>query len=109
MGVSAGVLLLCIVVGTSWYTTHSLNNAITYPQAVLVGMVISVCTGVVYAGYNVITISYLYPHFLDEVVRVRIAQDGSGSFAACARKCRLPASRSPISCAFRSSGPPFPS
>ncbi len=60
-----------------------LNNAITYPQAVLVGAVISVCTGVVYAGYNVITISYLYPNFLDEVVRARIAQGrATGSFAA---------------------------
>ena len=82
MVVSAGVLLGCIVAGTRWYTMHFLGNEITYPQAVLVGTVISVCTGVVYAGYNLITISYVYPNFLDEVVRARIAQDGSGSFAA---------------------------
>jgi hypothetical protein len=42
---------------------------------------------VVYAAYNLITISYFYPHFLDEVVRARIAQSaaqhqGPDSFAA---------------------------
>lgn len=82
MGVSAGVLFLCIVVGTSWYTKHYLHNAISYPQAVLVGVLISVCTGVVYACYNVITISYLYPHFLDEVVRARLADTGTGAQGA---------------------------
>ncbi|MBK5299060.1 MAG: DUF4199 domain-containing protein [Vicinamibacteria bacterium] len=95
MGVSVGVLLLCIVVGTSWYTTHFLNNEITYPQAVLVGMTISVCTGLVYACYNVITISYFYPHFLDEVVRTRLAeagaqQQGSESFAAMRAQVSAP-------------------
>ena len=87
MGVSLGVLCLCIVVGTLWYTTHYLGNEVTYRQAALVGMTISICTGLVYAVYNVITISYFYPHFLDEVVRDRIAQaganqQGDGSFAA---------------------------
>ena len=82
MLVSGGVLLVCIVAGTRWYTTHFLGHEITYPQAVLVGMAISLCTGLVYAAYNLISIAYFYPQFLDEVVRVRIAQDGSGSFAA---------------------------
>jgi len=82
MVVSAGVLLGCIVAGTRWYTTHFLSSEITYPQAVLVGMTISFCTGVVYAAYNFISIAFFYPHFLDEVVRVRIVQDGPGSFAA---------------------------
>jgi hypothetical protein len=82
MAASAGILLVCIVVGTRWYTAHFLSNEITYPQAVLVGMTISLCTGLMYAAYNFISIAYFYPHFLDEVVWVRIAQDGSGSFAA---------------------------
>lgn len=82
MGVSVVVLLVCIVVGTRWYTAHFLGNEITYPQAVLVGMTVSLCTGLVYAAYNFISIALFYPHFLDEVVRVRMAQDGSGSFTA---------------------------
>jgi hypothetical protein len=74
MGVSLLVLLLCIVVGTRWYTTHCLNDEITYVQALGVGIVISVSTGLVYAIYNLISISWFYPDFLDNMVRARIAQ-----------------------------------
>ena len=74
MFVTLVVLILCIVVGTRWYTANYLNNEITYAQALIVGIVISVATGVVYAVYNLISISFFYPHFLDELVRVRMAQ-----------------------------------
>jgi hypothetical protein len=76
MFVSVFLLLLCIVVGTRWYRDHYLNGEITYWQAVIVGIVISVCTGLVYAVYNVVSIAWLYPNFLDEVVRARMAQTG---------------------------------
>ena len=72
--ISLFVLLLCIVVGTRWYTAKYLNDEITYVQALIVGIVISVSTGLVYAVYNMISISFFYPQFLDEVVRVRMAQ-----------------------------------
>ncbi|MGB9180713.1 MAG: DUF4199 domain-containing protein [Pyrinomonadaceae bacterium] len=72
--ISLFVLLLCIVLGTRWYTAKYLNDEITYVQALIVGIVISVCTGLVYAVYNMVTISFFYPQFLDEVVRVRMAQ-----------------------------------
>lgn len=72
--ISLFVLLLCIVLGTRWYTAKYLNDEITYVQALFVGIVISVCTGLVYAVYNMVTISFFYPQFLDEVVRVRMAQ-----------------------------------
>jgi hypothetical protein len=71
--VSLVVLLVCIVVGTRWYTAHCLNGAIAYGQAVGVGIVVSVLTGVVYAVYNIVSISFFYPHFLDEMVQLRIA------------------------------------
>jgi hypothetical protein len=74
MGVSLLVLLSCIVVGTRWYTTHCLNGEITYVQALGAGIVISVSTGLVYAIYNLISISWFYPNFLDNMVRARIAQ-----------------------------------
>ena len=74
MLVSVMVLLLCIVVGTRFYTTRYLNGEIDYRQAVTVGVVISVATGLVYAAYNILSISFFYPQFLDEMVRVRIAQ-----------------------------------
>ena len=68
MLVSLVVLLLCIVFGTRWYRDRALNGQITYRQALLVGIVISVCTGVVYAIYNIITIAFFYTGFLDQVV-----------------------------------------
>jgi hypothetical protein len=76
MIVSLLLLLVCIVVGTSWYRGHYLNGEMTYLQALSVGIVISVCTGVVYAVYNMVSITWFYPHFLDEVVRARMAQTG---------------------------------
>jgi hypothetical protein len=82
--VSLFLLLACIVVGTRWYRDHYRNGAITYWEAVGVGVAISVCADVVYAVYNMVSISWFYPNFLDEVVRARMAvQDqGPDSFAA---------------------------
>jgi hypothetical protein len=68
------LLLVCIVVGTRWYTAHCLNGEITYLQALSVGIAISVLTGLVYAVYNLVSISWFYPNFLDEVAQVRLAQ-----------------------------------
>jgi len=85
MFLSLFLLLLCIVVGTKWYAAHYLNGKITYLQALSVGVVISISTGLIYALYNLISISWFYPNFLDEEVRERMAQamiPGSASFAA---------------------------
>lgn len=73
MLVSLLVLLFCIVFGTRWYRDSVLNGQITYGQAVVVGIVISVCTGIVYAIYNMIAISFLYPRFLENVIDLTIA------------------------------------
>ncbi len=85
MFVNLFLLLLCIVLGTKWYATRYLNRKITYRQAVCVGVVISISTGLIYALYNLISISWFYPNFLDEVVRARMAHPkiaGTTSFAA---------------------------
>lgn len=88
MFVSLILLLVCIVVGTRWYRDHCLNGAISYWQAVGVGVAISVSTGVVYAVYNLVSITWFYPNFLDEVVRARMAtpmganEQGANSFAS---------------------------
>ena len=74
MLVSVLVLLLCIVVGTRWYSVKFLHNEITYKQAVIVGGVIAISTGIIYAVYNLVSIGFFYPNFLDELVRDRIAQ-----------------------------------
>ncbi|MFZ0060442.1 MAG: DUF4199 domain-containing protein [Pyrinomonadaceae bacterium] len=74
MFVNVFLLLLCIVVGTKWYAVQYLNGKITYVQALSVGVVISIATGLTYALYNLISISWFYPNFLDELVRARMAQ-----------------------------------
>ena len=74
MFVSLLLLLLCIVAGTKWYATQYLNGKITYVQALKVGIAISVSTGLIYALYNLISISWFYPNFLDDVARFRTAQ-----------------------------------
>ena len=85
MFVNLFLLLLCIVVGTKWYAARYLKGKITYRQALFVGVVISISTGLIYALYNLISISWFYPNFLDELVRARLAQPsiaGTSSFAA---------------------------
>ena len=87
MFVSGFLLLVCIVVGTRWYAAHCLNGKITYLQALSVGIVVSISTGLIYALYNLVSISCFYPDFLDEVVRARMAHQGveqqsTASFAA---------------------------
>ena len=74
MGVTVLLHLVCIVVGTKWYAANYLDGKITYLQALKVGIAISVSTGLLYAVYNLVSISWFYPNFLDELVRARMGQ-----------------------------------
>jgi hypothetical protein len=67
MFVSGFVLILCIVFGIRWYRDSVLRGRITYGQALMVGIVISVSTGILYAVYNIISISFVYPRFLEQM------------------------------------------
>ena len=84
MFVNLFLLPVCIVAGTRWYAARYLSGKISYRQALSVGVVISISTGLIYALYNLISISWFYPNFLDDVVRARLAQPtiaGTASFA----------------------------
>jgi len=70
MLVSVFVLLLCIVLGTRWYRDSVQKGQITVGQALVAGIVISICTGVIYAIYNVVSISFFYPQFLEDLIRI---------------------------------------
>jgi hypothetical protein len=74
MLVSCLVLLLCIILGTRWYRNNMLGGTMTFGQALISGLVISVSTGLIYALYNVISISFFYSHFLDDMVREGVAR-----------------------------------
>ena len=87
MLVTGLLLLVCIAVGTWWYAMHYSNGGITYSQALKVGIVISISTGLVYAIYNLVSINWFYPNFLDELVRARLestvpSQPDNASFSA---------------------------
>lgn len=65
------------------------ERKITYLQALRVGIAISICTGLIYALYNLISISWFYPNFLDDVVRARMDPamfPGPAAFAALRAK-----------------------
>src|ERR1044071_7956908 len=64
MFISLAVLVLCIVFLTRHYRDSALNGHLSYGQALIIGIVISVCTGIVYAVYNLISISFFYQNFL---------------------------------------------
>jgi hypothetical protein len=78
MLVSVAVLLACVVFGVRFYRDKHTGN-FGYVHAFLTGVAISVGTGIVYAIYNLISINFFYPNFLDEVARASAA---AGSFPA---------------------------
>jgi uncharacterized protein YebE (UPF0316 family) len=74
MLVSGLVLFLCIALGTKWYKDNVLGGIVTYSQAVIIGIVISVSTALIYVLYNVISISFIYPNFLDDMIQDVVAR-----------------------------------
>ena len=97
MLVTALVLVGCIVAGVSWYRARFAESGFGYIDALLVGAAISLGTGVVYAVYNLITINYVYPDFLDQMVRARLAmQTALGGPSESFESLRAGASAVPI-------------
>jgi hypothetical protein len=72
--VSLAVLVAGIVLGTLWYGRRAHGGRMTYKRALLVGGVIGVCTGLLYAAYNIITIGLVYPDFLQELMQAQQAR-----------------------------------
>jgi hypothetical protein len=72
MAVSVAVLALCILLGGMWCLKG--ESVVSYRQALAAGVAISLGTGLVYALYNVITIRWFYPAFLDQVASAQLAQ-----------------------------------
>ncbi len=67
-----------IVVGNRWYGTHVLRGQTTYWKALIVGIVISVGVGLVYAIYNLVSVSFVYAHFLEDMVQAQFASESVG-------------------------------
>jgi hypothetical protein len=82
--VMTGLLLVYVAAGNWWYGKHVLRGHTTYPKAVLVGIVISVMTGLVYVIYNVVSISFVYGHFLEDMIQAEFARASAGMDTASA-------------------------
>jgi hypothetical protein len=72
------VLAAYIGVGNWWYGRHVLGGKTSYPKALLVGVVISVTTGLVYAAYNFVTVSFVYSEFLEQMIQAEFARASAG-------------------------------
>ena len=72
------LLAACIGAGNWWYGRHVLAGHTTYWKALLVGIVISVSMGLVYITYNAISISFVYAHFLEDMVQAEFARASAG-------------------------------
>ena len=76
--VSLALLAAAVVFGLRWYVTHVLDRRTTYVGALFAGVTIAVVTGLVYVVYNFISVSLLYPHFLDDMAQARFAAQANG-------------------------------
>ena len=76
------LLAACIAIGNWWYGKHVLGGRTTYWKALLIGVVISVTSALVYVTYNVVSISFVYAHFLEDMVQAEFARASVGMDAA---------------------------
>jgi hypothetical protein len=72
------LLAACIAGGNWWYGKHVLGGHTTYLKALVVGVVISVSMGLVYIIYNFISISFVYAHFLEDMIQAEFARASVG-------------------------------
>lgn len=67
-----------IVAGNWWYGKRVLGGQTTYPKALLVGVVVSVGVGAVYAVYNLVSVTFVYGHFMEDMIQAEFAQASVG-------------------------------
>lgn len=81
------VMLLTVVsiaAGNWWYGAYVLDGQTTYWRALLAGLMISVLIAAVYATYNVVSVSFIYPHFLEDMVQAEFRRSSAGMDPALA-------------------------
>lgn len=72
-------VLLCIIFGIIWYRNKYMKDDASYPRILLVGIIISISIGIIYAIYNVISMNYFYPNFMSDLSNAqahKLAQRG---------------------------------
>ena len=69
--VSIVVVILCLILGLLWYRNNHMNGEGSYSQILIVGVFISISIGIIYALYNIISINFFYPHFMEDLINAR--------------------------------------
>jgi hypothetical protein len=67
-----------IAAGNWWYGKYVLGGQTTYWRALLVGVVMSVLMAAVYVTYNLLSVSFIYPHFIEDMVQAEFDQASVG-------------------------------
>lgn len=70
--ISTIVLAACILLGVRWYRRRHGMNQVTFGRAFIVGAAIGVITGLVYGLYNVVSITFFYPDFINEMIEAAV-------------------------------------
>jgi hypothetical protein len=72
--VSLLVLGGSIAMAQRWYAARTAPERMGYAVALAVGAAVAAITGITYVAYNLVSISFVYPHFIQEMVDARFAQ-----------------------------------
>jgi hypothetical protein len=67
-----------IAAGNWWYGKHVLEGQTTYWRALLVGVVMSVLMAAVYVTYNLVSVSFIYPHVIEDMVQAEFDRASVG-------------------------------
>lgn len=70
--------VVSIAAGNWWYGRHVLAGQTTYWRALLVGVMMSVIMAAVYAIYNLASVSFIYPHFMEDMVQAEFDRASVG-------------------------------
>ena len=67
------VLAVCIAVAQRWYAAKTAAESMGDVAALAVGVAVAAMTAIIYVAYNLVSISFVYPHFIEQMVTARFA------------------------------------
>jgi Protein of unknown function (DUF4199) len=72
--VSLLVLAGSIALAQKWYSARTAPQPMGYALAFVVGIIVAAMTAAIYVAYNFISVSFVYPHFIEQMIDARFAQ-----------------------------------
>jgi hypothetical protein len=68
------VLAVSIAAAQKWYALRTAPAPMGYAAAFFVGGTVAAITAIIYVIYNFVSVSFLYPHFIEQMVDARFRQ-----------------------------------